>query len=332
MCPATQPHMHRCATSKQLTDPPVDSAPISGTGLNVPSLRKTFEASETNAGSPPDGSSLKQYRAPMAKVSARPPVLPPTSMPSAVSSQPSTKQDTPTLEDSEQSIKPEEDPQLGLFNQVAEWLEHEKTRRKARKARRAEATKDATDPTSTTEHDPPNESPSSGGSFSLDMLEKILVQYAGPGTGHGLGSFQPIRRSTRRRPKGLRRGSASESEATDLEAPVPSVEAVLDNSKTLAYTCSSAADEDVADGSSASKRAKDREAWNKFRTDIVRLAHTLQLRGWRKVPMELAEDVEVARLSGALTNAVYVVAPPKNLPPPKTQHGSSSVVPRKPPP
>lgn len=326
--------MHHCATSKHLTDPPVDSAPISGTGLNIPSLCKALEAGGPNAGSPPDGSSLKQYRAPVAKVSARPPVLPPTSMPSAVSSQPSTKQDTPTLEDNDRSIRPEDDPQLGLFNQVAEWLEHEKTRRRARKARRAEAAKDTTDPASATERDSSNESPGSGGSFSLDMLEKILVQYAGPGArhGHGSGSFQPIRRSTRRRPKGLRRGSASESEATDLEAPVPSVEAVLDNSKTLAYTCSSAADEDALDSSSASKRAKDREAWNKFRTDIVRLAHTLQLRGWRKVPMELAGDVEVARLSGALTNAVYVVAPPKNLPHPKTEHGSSSVVSKKPPP
>ncbi|KAJ5161896.1 hypothetical protein N7492_007288 [Penicillium capsulatum] len=322
--------MHRAP--EDLTDLPVDAAPISGTGLNIPSLRKALEASGANAGSPPDGSSLKQYRAPVAKVSARPPVLPPTSMPSAVSSQSSIKQDTSTVDDTDQSTKPEEDPQLGLFNQVSEWLEHEKTRRKARKARRAEATK-GTEAGSATERDSANESPGSESSFSLDMLEKILVQFAEQGAaGRGLGSFQPIKRSTRRRPKGLRRGSASESDATDLEAPVPSVEAVLDNSKTLAYTCSSAADEDTVDNSSASKRAKDREAWNKFRTDIVRLAHTLQLRGWRKVPMEMAGNVEVARLSGALTNAVYVVAPPKNLPPPRNDHGSSSIVPRKPPP
>ena len=257
-------------------------------------------------------------------------------MPSAVSSQSSVKQDTPSVEETDQSAVLDSDPQLDLFHQVAEWLEHEKTRRKARKARRAEATKGTTDGAAGAERerDPSDESPGSESTFSLDMLEKILVQHAGPGARQGLGSFQPIRRPTRRRPKGLRRGSASESEATDVEAPVPSVEAVLDNSKTLAYTCSSAADDDGFESSStsksSSKRSKEREAWVTFRTDIVRLAHTLQLRGWRKVPMNKAAEVDVTRLSGALTNAVYVVAPPKNLAPPKNQSGS--LVSKRPPP
>lgn len=255
-------------------------------------------------------------------------------MPSAVSSQSSVKLDTPMLDDTAQSTKSEEDTQLNLFHQVYDWLQHERTRRKTRKARRAEAVCSTTVTDST-----PNEPRSSEEShhntdstFSLDKLEKILLQYAGPRHGHGLGALNPVKRTTRRRLKGLRRGSASDSDNTDVEAAVPSVDAFLDNSKTLAYVSSMAADSDTADSGTSSKRAKDREAWTTFKTEIVRLAHTLQLRGWRKVPMEMAGDAEVVRLSGALTNAVYVVAPPKNLPVPKAENGSVSLVSRKPPP
>jgi choline kinase len=108
------------------------------------------------------------------------------------------------------------------------------------------------------------------------------------------------------------------------------VEAYLDNSKTLAYTGGAAVEEDT-DANANVKAAKDREGWMIFKTEIMRIVHTLQLKGWRKVPADLAGDIEVVRLSGALTNAVYVVAPPKNLPPPKTD-SKSTLVSRKPPP
>jgi len=104
------------------------------------------------------------------------------------------------------------------------------------------------------------------------------------------------------------------------------VEAHLDNSKTLAYTTGAADDDTTV----SIKRSKEREAWTIFKTEIVRLAHTLQLRGWRKMSMDRAEEVEVQRLSGALTNAVYVVVPPK--PVYKTENGSAPVHTRRPPP
>lgn len=270
----------------------------------------------------------------MAKVTARPPVIS-TSMPSAISSQSSVKLDSSTIDDTEQSSKTEEDPQSGLFHQVYDWLQHEKTRRQARKARRAEAVSAPTEASaSATGEDQQSEEPhhSSESTFSLDKLEKILLQYAGPGHTDALGALHSLKRASRRRPKGLRRGSASESDYTDIEAPVPSVEAWLDNSKTLAYTSGEAADNETVDSSASSKRGKDREAWTIFKAEIVRLAHTLQLRGWRKVPMEHADDIEVVRLSGALTNAVYVVRPPKNLPAPKSENRAGPPVSRKPPP
>ncbi|KAJ5204823.1 uncharacterized protein N7498_005702 [Penicillium cinerascens] len=255
-------------------------------------------------------------------------------MPSAISSQSSVKPDSSTIDDTEQSSKTEEDPHLGLLHQVYDWLQHEKTRRQARKARRAEAVSATTeDPASATGEDQQSEEPhhSSESTFSLDKLEKILLQYGGPGNTNALGALHSLKRVSRRR-KGLRRGSASESDYTDVEAPVPSVEAWLDNSKTLAYTSGEAADNETDDSSASSKRGKDREAWTVFKTEIVRLAHTLQLRGWRKVPMEHADDIEVVRLSGALTNAVYVVRPPKNLPAPKSENRAGPPVSRKPPP
>ncbi|KAJ5682812.1 hypothetical protein N7462_005977 [Penicillium macrosclerotiorum] len=254
-------------------------------------------------------------------------------MPAAVSAQSGSKPDTSNSEQPEQSFKPDEDPQLSLFDQVSEWLQHEKTRRQTRKARRAEAASKVSEaPNANVEcaERPVDESRSSSEStFSLDKLEKILLQYAKTSSGSTLpASVSTVKRVARRRPKGLRRGSASDSEYTDVEAPVPSVEAFLDNSKTLAYT-GGAAEEDATDGP---KRSKDQEAWLTFKTEILRLAHTMQLRGWRKVPPEAAGDVKVIRLSGALTNAVYVVEPPRHLPVTKIENGSASLVSRKPPP
>lgn len=254
-------------------------------------------------------------------------------MPSALSSQSSVKHDAPAGNDTERLSKGEEDPQMSLFHQVSEWLQHEKVRRKNRKARRvAAAASGAAEPAHESEDYSPDEAPQcTENTFSLDKLEKILLQYSGARSEDSLSSLQPIKRAVRRRPKGLRRGSASDSDYTDIEAPVPSVETVLDNSKTLAYT-GGAAEEESTESSTSSKRLKDQEAWLTFKTEIVRIAHTMQLRGWRKVPMEAAGDIRVIRLSGALTNAVYVVEPPKQLPAPKTSKGSGPLVSRKPPP
>jgi choline kinase len=69
---------------------------------------------------------------------------------------------------------------------------------------------------------------------------------------------------------------------------------------------------------------KERKAWSNFKSEILRLAHTLRLKGWRSIPLENSDDIDVERLSGALTNAVYVISPPKALPPPKTT--STSII------
>ncbi|KAK2855529.1 hypothetical protein FQN49_005096, partial [Arthroderma sp. PD_2] len=178
--------------------------------------------------------------------------------------------------------------------------------------------------------------------LALEKLERILSQYSADGSS---GSGTPWRR---RRGgswgqgkrgyglKGLRRGSASDSDYTDSELAVPSADVVLDNSKTLLYT-GGEADSDVdaqtpsqPDGGKPSG-GKDREYWLHFKSEIVRLTHTLGFKGWRRVPLDAGGEVEVIRLSGALTNAVYLVSPPKNMSK-FSRPTSSQNVPRKPPP
>lgn len=100
---------------------------------------------------------------------------------------------------------------------------------------------------------------------------------------------------------------SSDTEFFGDDILVPNVEATLDNSKTMAYTGGSA-DPDTSD---VAKR-RDFEHWVTFKQEVVRLTHTLRLKGWRQIPIDRAADIDVARLSGALTNAVYVVRPPKN--------------------
>ncbi|KAJ5581603.1 Choline kinase N-terminal [Penicillium sp. DV-2018c] len=234
-------------------------------------------------------------------------------------------------EDREHSTRSEDDFQ-GLFHQVYEWLHHEKSRRQHRKARKFETAPHAINGDESDATDGPIDRPNtSDHSFSLEKLEKILLQYATTRPGSALSSTHKhlAKRHSRRRLRGLRRGSVSESDITDTEAPPPEVEAFLDNTKTLAYTGGGAVEEST-DSSASVRQAKDAEAWAIFKSEIVRIVHTLQLKGWRKVPAELAGEIEVVRLSGALTNAVYVVEPPKKLPPPKTD--SNTLVSRKPPP
>lgn len=173
--------------------------------------------------------------------------------------------------------------------------------------------------------------------LALDKLERIIAQHSlgskeyllGPPSWRSRGAWPSSKRSF----KGLRRGSASDSDTSDIDPPVPSADVTLDNSKTLLYT-GGEADSDVdmlPAGSSSKPASKDREYWFHFKSEIVRLTHTLEFKGWRRVPLDAGGEVEVVRLSGALTNAVYVVSPPKNLNS-SVMSPNLSAIPRRPPP
>ncbi|CZT03306.1 related to choline kinase [Rhynchosporium agropyri] len=223
-----------------------------------------------------------------------------------------------------------------LLSQVAEWLQAEKAKRAAKKAHgRGD---DLEDIGSNNISRPRTSSQSSDGStISLEKLQQILEDNM---SSFGLDSL-PVASTPAesRRPSQAprRRSSArkmyvgsSDTEYQDGDAVVPSCDAVLDNSKTMSYSGgkSESAVETVT--LSTSKRAeKERKAWATFKGEILRLAHTLRLKGWRRVPLERGGDIEVKRLSGALTNAVYVVSPPDDLP---TQNSNGKPYTPKPPP
>ena len=127
--------------------------------------------------------------------------------------------------------------------------------------------------------------------------------------------------------------ASSDTEYQDGDVVVPTCDVVLDNSKTMSYTGGVADSSTETPTLSTSKRAdKERKAWLVFKSEIVRLAHTLRLKGWRRVPLEKGGDIEVERLSGALTNAVYVVSPPQDLPSLQSSNATAKPHTPKPPP
>lgn len=249
-----------------------------------------------------------------------------------------------------------------IISQVAEWLHDEKTKKAAHRARKrggharlahaAEATRNIVDQVRSDKskhHEGGHErteSDLSEESFALEKLEQILFKGMGlegddqstPTEDKG-DSYFPRPNSLSKRhgsKKLLRKTSTINSSDTEYQEPdidVPSAEVILDNSKTMSY--SGGASSSMVDLSNLSKRAmKEKEAWLHFKHEIVRLAHTLRLKSWKRLPLGQSGEIDVERLSGALTNAVYVVSPPKNLPetPADAQDSTVSLVPKKPPP
>lgn len=246
-----------------------------------------------------------------------------------------------------------------ILTQVAEWLQQEKAKRAVQNVRphhghaklshAFDATKPLTNQPRSGDSKPhgsyPARAPSdaSDSGFALEKLEQILSEsttFSGDGqltpTEDKAGSYFPRQKSIRRGSKLLRKSStvaSSDNENQDNDILVPSAEVVLDNTKTLGYSGGAASSElDVSIPRKST--AKEKEAWVRFKSEIVRLTHTLRIGGWRRISLDRGEGIDVERLSGALTNAVYVVSPPKNLPqtPAIAQDGVAPMMPRRPPP
>lgn len=245
-------------------------------------------------------------------------------------------------------------PPSQVISQIKHWLHHEKVRR----AEQRQTTKDGTSKTSSAtsattsmldrihRHAPMHRKPHhkrslsdvSEGTLALEELEQILAQ------GMSLAEETPMNEQMspylppRRRPSKvlLRKqstvGGSSDTDNRDLEDSVPSADVVLDNSKTLGY----GGDATISQTNSIdpNKRVRrEKDAWLQFKIEIVRLAHTLRLRGWRRFPINRGGEIDVVRLSGALTNAVYVVSPPASCYPTASDAPGSttSLASRKPP-
>lgn len=235
-----------------------------------------------------------------------------------------------------------------LLSQVMHWL-HEEKQKRSRSAGRKAAQAGPTSSQGSSlqqqshtalEQDLHRLSESSDGGLALEKLEQILAEHNlidsdRPRTprrdskGPHLSKRPSIRKLTRKSTFGV----SSDTEYVDGDAIVPSADVVLDNSKTMGFAGGAA--DSTTDLTSSSKRAaKEREGWLVFKSEIVRLAHTLRLKGWRRVPLDRGGDIQVERLSGALTNAVYVVCPPKDLASVHSEGASSStsIASKRPPP
>lgn len=211
----------------------------------------------------------------------------------------------------------------GLMKQVSAWIKHERDRRASRKSKQKTGYRHAGhhhEPThdDVGAHDQPtralkrSNSESSEGSIALDQLAGILEKTLNIKPTDTKRRYSHVRKLS----TGLKRHSAISIDSDYFESVdqlVPNCEAVLDNSKTMAYSTDSPDLEPVTE-KSEKKARKEKEAWDIFKFEILRIVHTLKLKGWRKVSMDLSDQIEVQRLSGALTNAVYVVSPPKDLP------------------
>lgn len=167
------------------------------------------------------------------------------------------------------------------------------------------------------EEETATQSEESDGSTDLDRLENILKQNLSLGAGSRKPSYSSQLRprpSVRNLHRRKRSTASSDTDYFEGDVLVPSCDATLDNSKTMSYSGKASDTNGDSSDDEGDRVVKDKDAWGKFKFEIVRLTHTLRLKGWRRVPMKLSEKIEVQRLSGALTNAVYVVTPPNELP------------------
>lgn len=235
-----------------------------------------------------------------------------------------------------------------LVSQIAAWLHEEKSKRTARKTRaKGHPVLPSTAPSSTDASQnhrsglrPRGSSDASDEGISLEKLEQIIAEHSLVDPDNKRQSSNQERRESQfsRRPSSIRKlgkgpitAGSSDTEYQDGDALVPTAEVFLDNSKTLSYFGGAADIE--SDHNNPSKRAA-KEGWLTFKHEILRLAHTLRLKGWRRVPLHRGGDIDVERLSGALTNAVYVVSPPKRLEqnPPDKDGSRVPLTSKKPPP
>jgi choline kinase len=233
----------------------------------------------------------------------------------------------------------------GFLHRVSTWLHQERSRRAHAKAKRKtgkgidQALNDKDGEVGiSSRRKGSNASTDSEGSAALEKLQEILAAGLAlsdrPGSRRGLpSSYRP---SSFRKLRRASTAASSDTEYLEGDALVPTCEAILDNSKTLAYSGGGADEEDASEGVrpalSRATSSMNRDAWKNFKYEIVRLTHTLRLKGWRKVSMEMSSQIEVERLSGALTNAVYVVSPPKDIPAKETGKADQVPQPRRPPP
>lgn len=150
--------------------------------------------------------------------------------------------------------------------------------------------------------------------MSLSKLAKILEESRvalGLGSGHHHRPSLKAHRPRNRRRSISQRTVSSDTDYMDGDVIVPDCDVVLDNTKAMSYSGGGAST--PADDTDPEAR-KDQDGWHEFKNEVIRTTHTLRLKGWRRVPLGGGDLITVERICGALTNAVYSVTPPSDLP------------------
>ncbi|KAK8024049.1 choline kinase [Apiospora rasikravindrae] len=214
-----------------------------------------------------------------------------------------------------------------LISQVAEWLEHERSKKEKRKGKKhhhfrhrrpseeAADTEDASTSAEGAKLQRKYSVDSQSSDVSLDRLQRIIDDSMSALGINNTSHHSPRLGARKHKKRGLHlhRTQSSDTEYHDGDVLVPSCDAVLDNTKTMSYSGGKALSREEEKAPISRKEEKGRKAWATFKTDVIRIAHTLRIKGWRRVPLDSGHSIEVERLSGALTNAVYVVSPPKDM-------------------
>ncbi|KAK5166676.1 uncharacterized protein LTR77_008220 [Saxophila tyrrhenica] len=225
-----------------------------------------------------------------------------------------------------------------FIDQVSHWIKEERAKHSGADAESKTSATDSTTDSTTEDTDGNNDKRSGNASshaFDLDKLESIIKHNLtfDRHRKHSRNKSPPVRRKRSLLKLHRKHSGSEDTDAFDVETAVPSCDAILDNSKTLSYTGGASEDSDSSDDDlQRTASYRDRDEWARFKFEIVRLTHTLRLKRWRRVRLDRSNEISVQRLSGALTNAVYVVSPPSEMPSARNNSVDSTAGSQKPPP
>lgn len=183
------------------------------------------------------------------------------------------------------------------MGQLKAWAHAERQRQKTRRDRKAAkgaekrrvvAASSPGDGVHREEFDGPVSPVSSGdeaAQAAMDAFEALVAAAEIPHLDEQSKRPSAHRRSSRRRStrsRSLKGGHNSDTDcASDGEPVVPSCEEVLQKVEEVGM--------------------------DEFKSQVLKLAHTLRCKGWRRVALDRYKDISVERISGALTNVVSLL-------------------------
>ncbi|RPB23193.1 kinase-like protein [Terfezia boudieri ATCC MYA-4762] len=202
--------------------------------------------------------------------------------------------------------------QVNLMRQVLDWVTHERQRQRERATKREAKKAENMRGRSPTQE-------------QAQVLPEVIEAREGSGSPESISStIGASRESLDRLEQIARAGLAASSSSLRLTGLTGAVPSHQPSRKTLRPksrpSTSYASDTDVAPNGDVivpecevTLGTPEKIGWDRFKEEVLKLTHTLRCKGWRRIALKRFKELEIKRISGALTNAVYMVSPP---PPP----------------